>query len=210
MLWRRQGCSVLACWPLQSLLPVTAPEQDASPTPATGPWGRAPTLHITPNPTRRTPPRWAPTFLDPKEFPEAKHLQSAVFKTRVLTCRSWCFLQVKVKKRHRNSAPEWGAYCNLGDLGQWRRPLFLLVTVVPVCVSLGPPGLAFRSEVRGQVRCCPDAVYTRTARQTKGESCGRKWRQKERKILWSCSSRNFDHMLKAPPPRDSLHQTFKL
>lgn len=24
-----------------------------------------------------------------------------------------------MKKRHRNSAPEWGAYCNLGDLGQW-------------------------------------------------------------------------------------------
>lgn len=27
--------------------------------------------------------------------------------------------QMKMKRRHRNSAPEWGgAYCNLGDLGQ--------------------------------------------------------------------------------------------
>lgn len=80
---------------------------------------------------------------------EQKDLQSAVFKMRVLTCRSRCSLQVKVKKRHRNSAPEWGAYCNLGDLGQWWRPLVLLVTVVPVWTRLsGSNGVSV--QVRGQ------------------------------------------------------------
>ncbi|KAI4830768.1 hypothetical protein KUCAC02_002381, partial [Chaenocephalus aceratus] len=28
-----------------------------------------------------------------------------------------CAAKMKSKKRHRNSAPEWGAYCNLNDLG---------------------------------------------------------------------------------------------
>lgn len=38
-------------------------------------------------------------------------------------CCCWRLFQMKMKKRHRNSAPEWGAYCNLGDLGQSRPPL---------------------------------------------------------------------------------------
>lgn len=50
-------------------------------------------------------------------------LFSAVFSFFVLP-------QMKTKKRHRNSAPEWGAYCNLGELGQ--SELLLLLVFMPL------------------------------------------------------------------------------
>ncbi|PWA23323.1 hypothetical protein CCH79_00018919 [Gambusia affinis] len=43
--------------------------------------------------------------------------KSAAQPLCLLTCRRFPS-QMKPKKRFRNSAPEWGAYCNLTDLGQ--------------------------------------------------------------------------------------------
>ncbi|KAF3833079.1 hypothetical protein F7725_026744 [Dissostichus mawsoni] len=44
----------------------------------------------------------------PATAPWALHLRRALRQARQ---------EMKSKKRHRNSAPEWGAYCNLNDLG---------------------------------------------------------------------------------------------
>lgn len=49
--------------------------------------------------------------------------------------QSLCIFQMKTKKRHRNSAPEWGAYCNLSELGQ-SEFLQLLLCFFLLCILL--------------------------------------------------------------------------